>query len=103
MASDGTTWKSVPNIFWAMVPPRLGGDTTGSNVSSGGITPAQWWYCPVISVAVVLPSNSGGTVSIPNSRNMTLFGSNLEAIGPYKNPTLFYMKGHKSIGLILKS
>ena len=50
---------------------------------------------------MVSPSTGGGTASTTDSGDVTLFDSNSEAIGAYKYPTLFYMKGHESIEIIL--
>ena len=45
--------------------------------------------------AVVLPNNGDGTTSTLKSRDVILFGFNSEAIGAYKYPTLFCIKGTK--------
>ena len=46
---------------------------------------------------MVPPNNGGGTASILKSEDITLFGSNFEAIGAYKYSTLFCMKEKESI------
>ena len=74
------------------------------NAASGGTTPIKQWYRLISEwQAVVLPSNGGGTDSTPENQDETLFGSNFEVIGAYKYPTLFYMKEHESVNIILNS
>ena len=63
----------------------------------------QWYRLVSECQAVVPPSNDGGTISNPKSKDVTLFSSNFEAIGAYKYPTLFFMKGHESVNIILNS
>ena len=53
--------------------------------------------------SVVLSNNDDGTTSTLKSRDVILCGSNSEAIGAYKYPTLFYIKGHESVNIILNS
>ena len=63
-------------------------------LSSGHTAYIGRWYRPVAG---------GGTVSIPKFGDVTLFCSNFEVIGAYKYPTLFWMKGHESVYIILNS
>ena len=49
------------------------------------------------------PNNGDGTISTLKSEDVTLFGSNSEAIGAYKYLIIFYMKIHESMNKILKS
>ena len=84
-------------------------------LSGGGIARArspsfvkQSYYldCAVVPLSVSLqamvsPNNGGGTASIPEIQDETLCGSTFEAIGAYKYPNLFYMKGYESVNNIL--
>ena len=67
-----------------VVPPRL----------SDGTTQCQ-------TKVVVPSSNGGGIVSTPKIQDETLFGSIFEVTVGYKYPTLFCMKGHLSVIIIL--
>ena len=95
---------------WAVVPSVVNA-ANGGTARARSSSSIKWSYrpdwavvLPNIRLQVVVPlNNGGGIVSTPKSRDVTLFGSNSEAIGAYKYPTLFYMKGHESINIILNS
>ena len=83
-----------------MVLPRLGDGTTGSYyllgggtcLSSDGTVRAQYSRLCQVVVPPIIRVLDDGTANTPKTLDEILFGSNFEAIGTYKYPTLFCMK-----------